>query len=154
VMSTNPSYLQSAVDGEVKNLRDWGIPLGRRFRALKLWFMLRSEGVEALQARLRRDLDNAQWLAGQVEATPGWTLLAPVQLQTLCIQHRPVGLEGEALDAHTKAWAERLNGSGEAYVTPATLDGRWMVRVSIGALPTEREHVEQLWQRLQEVIKG
>jgi aromatic-L-amino-acid decarboxylase len=66
VMSTNPSYLQSAVDGEVKNLRDWGIPLGRRFRALKLWFMLRSEGVEALQARLRRDLDNAQWLAGQV----------------------------------------------------------------------------------------
>ncbi|WP_460418829.1 DOPA decarboxylase [Pseudomonas sp. microsymbiont 2] len=152
VMSTNPSYLQSAVDGEVKNLRDWGIPLGRRFRALKLWFMLRSEGVEALQQRLRRDLENAQWLAGQVEAASQWEVLAPVQLQTLCIRHRPAGLEDEALDAHTRAWAERLNASGDAYVTPATLDGRWMVRVSVGALPTEREHVERLWTRLQAVV--
>ncbi|MDF0732034.1 DOPA decarboxylase [Pseudomonas entomophila] len=152
VMSTNPSYLQSSVDGEVKNLRDWGIPLGRRFRALKLWFMLRSEGVEALQQRLRRDLDNARWLAAQVEASEDWTLLAPVPLQTLCLQHRPAGLQGEALDAHTKAWAERLNASGDAYVTPATLSGRWMVRVSVGALPTERRDVERLWQRLQAVV--
>jgi aromatic-L-amino-acid decarboxylase len=116
--------------------------------------MLRSEGVEALQQRLRRDLDNARWLAEQVEEAGEWALLAPVQLQTLCIQHRPAGLEGEALDAHTKAWAERLNASGDAYVTPATLNGRWMVRVSVGALPTEREHVEKLWGRLQEVVKG
>nr|WP_286088919.1 DOPA decarboxylase [Pseudomonas sp. MWU13-3659] len=152
VMSTNPSYLQSAVDGEVKNLRDWGIPLGRRFRALKLWFMLRSEGVENLQQRLRRDLDNARWLAEQVQASGEWELLAPVQLQTLCIRHRPAGLDGEALDAHTRGWADRLNASGDAYVTPATLEGRWMVRVSVGALPTEREHVQRLWQRLQTVV--
>lgn len=152
VMSTNPSYLQSAVDGEVKNLRDWGIPLGRRFRALKLWFMLRSEGVEALQQRLRRDLDNARWLAEQIEASAEWELLAPVQLQTLCIRHCPAGLEGDALDAHTRGWADRLNASGEAYVTPATLNGRWMVRVSVGALPTEREHVQRLWAGLQAVV--
>ena len=69
VMSTNPSYLQSAADGRVKNLRDWGIPLGRRFRALKLWCLLRAEGVTALQARLRRDLENARWLADQVRST-------------------------------------------------------------------------------------
>lgn len=154
VMSTNPSYLQSAVDGEVKNLRDWGIPLGRRFRALKLWLMLRSEGVEALQQRLRRDLDNARWLAAQVEAAEDWQVLAPVQLQTLCIRHCPDGLEGVALDAHTRAWADRLNGSGLAYVTPATLEGQWMVRVSVGALPTEREHVERLWANLQAVVSA
>lgn len=154
VMSTNPSYLQSAVDGEVKNLRDWGIPLGRRFRALKLWFMLRSEGVEGLQQRLRRDLGNARWLEQQVGAAPGWEVLAPVQLQTLCIRHQPGGLEGEALDRHTRAWADRLNASGAAYVTPATLNGQWMVRVSVGALPTEREHVARLWERLQQVVKG
>ncbi len=152
VMSTNPSYLQSAVDGEVKNLRDWGIPLGRRFRALKLWFMLRSEGVEALQHRLRRDLDNARWLAEQIGAAAQWHILAPVQLQTLCIRHCPEGLEGEALDAHTRAWAERLNASGAAYVTPATLQGQWMVRVSVGALPTERVHVENLWRQLKAVV--
>ncbi len=154
VMSTNPSYLQSAVDGEVKNLRDWGIPLGRRFRALKLWFMLRSEGVEGLQQRLRRDLGNARWLEQQVDAAPGWEVLAPVQLQTLCIRHQPGGLEGEALDRHTRAWADRLNASGAAYVTPATLNGQWMVRVSVGALPTEREHVARLWEGLQQVVKG
>ncbi|AUF96805.1 aspartate aminotransferase family protein [Pseudomonas sp. 02C 26] len=154
VMSTNPSYLQSAVDGEVKNLRDWGIPLGRRFRALKLWLMLRSEGVEALQQRLRRDLDNARWLAAQVEAAEDWQVLAPVQLQTLCIRHCPDGLEGAALDTHTRAWADRLNGSGLAYVTPATLEGQWMVRVSVGALPTEREHVERLWANLQAVVSA
>ena len=154
VMSTNPSYLQSAVDGEVKNLRDWGIPLGRRFRALKLWFMLRSEGVEGLQQRLRRDLGNARWLEQQVGAAPGWEVLAPVQLQTLCIRHQPGGLEGEALDRHTRAWADRLNASGAAYVTPATLNGQWMVRVSVCALPTEREHVARLWERLQQVVKG
>ena len=67
VMSTNPSYLRSAVDGEVTQYRDWGIPLGRRFRALKLWFQLRLDGIEAISARLRRDLENARWLAEQVE---------------------------------------------------------------------------------------
>ena len=65
VMSTNPSFLQSSVDGEVKNLRDWGIPLGRRFRALKLWFIIREQGVSGLQKRLRRDMANARWLAEQ-----------------------------------------------------------------------------------------
>src|SRR5262249_40393048 len=81
VMSTNPSYLQSTADGRVKNLRDWGIPLGRRFRALKLWCLLRAEGAAALQARLRRDLANARWLAEQVRSAPHWRVLAPVALQ-------------------------------------------------------------------------
>jgi aromatic-L-amino-acid/L-tryptophan decarboxylase len=146
VMSTNPSYLQSAVDSKVKNLRDWGIPLGRRFRALKLWCLIREQGVEQLQARLRRDLANAQWLAEQVRVTPGWCVLAPVPLQTVCVRHEPPDVEGEALDKHTLDWVERVNNSGEAYLTPSILDGRWMVRVSIGSLNTERQHVEALWE--------
>ena len=145
VMSTNPSYLRTAVDEKVKNLRDWGIPLGRRFRALKLWFLIREQGVSGLQSRLRRDLANAQWLKASVESTQKWRILAPVPLQTLCLRHEPPGLSGEALDRHTLAWVDRINRSGAAYLTPATLDGRWMVRVSIGALLTEREHVEALW---------
>ena len=145
VMSTNPSYLQSAVSGAVKNFRDWGIPLGRRFRALKLWCLLRAEGAEGLRARLRRDLVNARWLAEQVRSAPLWRVLAPVHLQTVCVRYEPLGLEGDDLDRHTLAWAERVNRSGEAYLTPATLDGRWMVRVSVGAEATERRHVEALW---------
>lgn len=149
VMSTNPSYLQSAMDSKVKNLRDWGIPLGRRFRALKLWCLIREQGVEKLQSRLRRDLENARWFAEQVQATPNWCVLAPVPLQTVCIRHEPPGLAGEALDRHTLEWVERVHRSGGAYLTPAVLDGRWMVRVSIGALLTEREHVEALWTLMQ-----
>src|SRR5262249_14903814 len=133
VMSTNPSYLQTAADGRVKNYRDWGIPLGRRFRALKLWFLIREQGVNALQTRLRRDIDNAQWLARQIQSAERWRLLAPVPLQTLCVRHEPDGVSGEALDRHTLAWADRLNKSGVAYVTPAILEGRWMVRPSIRA---------------------
>ncbi len=91
VMSTDPSYLRTAQDGQVRNLRDWGIPLGRRFRALKLWFLIREYGVEGLQARIRRDMDNARWLAAQIGAEPGWELLAPVPLQTVCLRHVPAG---------------------------------------------------------------
>jgi aromatic-L-amino-acid decarboxylase len=148
VMSTHPSYLQSVVDGQVKNLRDWGIPLGRRFRALKLWCLIREQGVTGLQARLRRDLENARWLELQARAAEDWRVLAPVPLQTVCLRHEPAGLDGEALDRHTLVWADRVNRSGEAYVTPAILDGRWMVRVSVGALPTEHRHVEALWALL------
>ncbi len=150
VMSTNPSYLRSAVDSRVKNLRDWGIPLGRRFRALKLWCLIRDQGVERLQARLRRDIANAQWFAERVRGAPGWRVLAPVPLQTVCVRHEPRGLEGEALDQHTQNWVERVNRSGRAYLTPAVLDGRWMVRVSIGAISTEREHVASLWALMQQ----
>jgi aromatic-L-amino-acid/L-tryptophan decarboxylase len=156
VMSTNPSYLRSAVDGEVTQYKDWGIPLGRRFRALKLWFHLRLDGAEAIRARLRRDLENARWLAGQVSATPGWRVLAPVTLQTVVLRHEPAGLvsaagdvlDAGALNAHTLAWANTVNAGGTALVTPSLLDGTWSVRVSIGAEATERHDVEELWDLL------
>jgi aromatic-L-amino-acid/L-tryptophan decarboxylase len=158
VMSTNPSYLRSAVDGEVTQYKDWGIPLGRRFRALKLWFHLRLDGVEAIRARLRRDLDNARWLAGQVSSTPGWRVLAPVNLQTVVLRHEPAGLvseggtvlDADALNAHTLSWVDWVNSSGAALVTPSLLDGLWSVRVSIGAEATEREDVFELWTLLQQ----
>jgi aromatic-L-amino-acid decarboxylase len=154
VMSSNPSYLQSAADGAVKNYRDWGIPLGRRFRALKLWFLIREQGVEGLQRRLRRDLENARWLAAEVGRTPDWKVLNTIELQTVCVRHQPKGLEGEALDRHTLAWAKRINDSGRAYLTSATLDGRWMVRVSIGAEATERQHVAELWSLMRASVQS
>jgi aromatic-L-amino-acid decarboxylase len=151
VMSTNPSYLRSNHDGEVTQYRDWGLPLGRRFRSLKLLFHLHLDGVEAIQERIRRDLTNARWLADQMAATDGWDVVAPVPLQTVCVRHHPgADLEGEALDRHTLAWVDEINSSGDAYLTPSILDDRWMVRVSVGVESTERAHVERLWQRMQE----
>jgi aromatic-L-amino-acid decarboxylase len=149
VMSTNPSFLQSSVDNQVRNLRDTGIPLGRRFRALKLWFLIREQGVSGLRARLRRDLANARRLAEIVDAAPGWKVVAPVHLQTVCIRHEPDGITGDALDKYTRAWADAVNASGDGYLTPAMVDGRWLVRISIGAPSTEWTDVAAIWAAIQ-----
>ena len=151
VMSTNPSYLRTAQDAEVKNLRDWGIPLGRRFRALKLWFLLREQGAAGLRARLRRDLANAQWLAAEVDAAAGWERVAPVPLQTVCMRHVPATGDDAAIAAHNLQIARIVNESGAAYLTPSVLKGKQILRVSIGAEATERRHVEALWGALQAV---
>jgi aromatic-L-amino-acid decarboxylase len=158
VMSTDPSYLRSAVDGGVTQLRDWGIPLGRRFRALKLWFHLHLDGLEAIRARLRRDLANAAWLAEQVAAAPGWSVVAPVRLQTVCVRHAPGDSADSAdsadLDRHTLAWASAVNDSGRAFVTPSLHEGRWMVRISLGSETMERDDVAAIWECVREAAEA
>ncbi len=152
VMSTNPSYLQSTAGGEATQYRDWGIPLGRRFRALKLWYQLRIDGPDAIADRLRRDLDNAQWFAAQIEAKPEWEVIAPVRLQTVCVRHVPAALAGdtEAISAHNLEWVRRINVSGSAFLSPSQLDDGWMARVSIGVESTERHHLERLLDLMDE----
>jgi len=152
VMSTDPSYLRTAQDGLVRNLRDWGIPLGRRFRALKLWFVIREHGVEGLQERIRRDVAHARWLGAEVDAADGWERLAPVPLQTVCLRHAPEALAGDeaALDAHNLAIVEAVNAGGGSYLTSAVVKGVRTLRVSIGAQATERRHVEAVWQALRD----
>jgi aromatic-L-amino-acid decarboxylase len=152
VMSTNPSYLQTAADGQVKNYRDWGVPLGRRMRALKLWFLIRDQGVSGLQQRLRRDLEHARWLENEVRREPHWRIVAPVRLQTLVLRHEAPGLDAEKVDSRTRQLADAVNASGRAYLTPALIEGRWALRVSLGSANTEREHVEDLWQLLRELV--
>jgi aromatic-L-amino-acid decarboxylase len=155
VMSTHPSYLKTSADGQVKNFRDWHIQLGRRFRSLKLWFYLEDVGVEGLRARLRRDLDNAAWLADQVRHAADFELVAPTPFQTVCLRHCPPVLRGNeaALTQHNLAIARTVNEGGKAYVTPSVLKGTQMIRVSIGAETTERRHVERLWELLQQTAR-
>ncbi|HVP62261.1 MAG TPA: pyridoxal-dependent decarboxylase [Myxococcaceae bacterium] len=148
VMATDPSYLRTAQDGAVKNYRDWGIALGRRFRSLKIWFVLSALGVEGVQAQVRRDLALARWLAEKIDTTPGWERLAPVPLQTVAFRHHPPGLEGSGLDAHNLALARAINGSGRAYLTPAIVKGAQLLRVSVGATATTAEDVAALWAQL------
>jgi len=150
VMGSNPSYLRTPTDGRVTQLRDWSIPTGRRFRALKLWFLIRERGVDGLSDRIRRDLVNARRLAELVEAEPQWRVMNKVSLQTVCVRHEPPGLHGAKLDAHTRAWVQALNESGKAYLTAAQVDGAWMARVSIGVLGTEWHHIEKLWSDMRE----
>jgi aromatic-L-amino-acid/L-tryptophan decarboxylase len=150
VMSTNPSYLRTAQDGLVTNFRDWGLPLGRRMRSLRLWFLLLDQGIDGLAARVRRDVEHARWLMAQVDAAADWERLAPVPLQTVCLRHVPAALRADeqALTRHNLAIATRVNEGGRFYLTPAMLKGRQMIRVSIGSATTERRHVEALWDEL------
>ena len=164
VMSTDPGYLRSTLGGEATQYRDWGIPLGRRFRALKLWYQLRIDGVASIQARLRRDLANARWLAETIAELPDWEVVAPVRLQTVCVRHVPRGADGErlsgaALDAHTLRWVRTINQSGSAFLSPSILDGlslesQWMVRVSIGVEATERRHLTRLVELMTSAADG
>ncbi|MEM9743912.1 MAG: pyridoxal-dependent decarboxylase [Pseudomonadota bacterium] len=153
VYAATPAYLRSRADGAVVQYRDWGIPLGRRFRALKLWFHLRIDGPDAIRARLREDLELAQWLRDQASRTPDWELAAPTPLQTVCMVHCPPELvdNAAALNAHTAAWVEQINASGEAFLSTTELNGRLIVRVSIGVEATAKEHVVALWETMQRV---
>ncbi|WP_394844539.1 pyridoxal-dependent decarboxylase [Pendulispora brunnea] len=151
VMSTQPHYLRTAADDKVTNFRDWGISLGRRFRALKLWCLLREQGTSGLVARIRRDLANAKWLEAEVRKTEGWEVVAPVPFQTVCVRHVPRGLrDEEAINAHNLAWADRINEGGKAYLTSTVVAGRRIVRVSVGSEATELSHVKKLWALMQE----
>ena len=142
VMSTNPSYLQTAADGRVKNYRDWGLPLGRRFRALEAVVPDPRAGRRRACRRgcaATSTTRNGSRSRSRRRRTGGCWRRCRCR-RCACVTSR-AGFSGEALDRHTLDWAARLNQSGEAYLTPAMLDGRWMVRVSIGAELTEREHV-------------
>ncbi|MCY4218118.1 MAG: pyridoxal-dependent decarboxylase [Gammaproteobacteria bacterium] len=153
VMSTNPSYLRSVASIEATQLRDWTIPLGRRFRALKLLFMLEIDGIERIRTLMRRDIQNACWLAGQITDTANWKVVAPVTLQMVCIRHEPEGLTDDEIDTHTLNWVHAINHSGKALITPSILNGQWMVRISIGAILTTREHIEELWEIIQKAAE-
>lgn len=147
---TSPEYLRTAHDPEVVNYRDWGIPLGRRFRALKLWFVLRSYGLAGLRELFRGHLALAQELAGWVDGAEGWERLAPVPLGLVCFRHVPPTLAGdeEALARHNAGLLARVNASGQVFLTHTTLGGRYTIRMSIGQFRTERRHVEAAWELL------
>ncbi len=154
--ATNPEYLRTRHDPEVVNFRDWGIQLGRRFRALKLWFVLRSYGAEGLRAMFRAHIAWAREFASWVEEAPEWELMAPVPLGLVCCRHVPDKLRNdpEAVDRHNAALVERVNAGGRQFLNHTTLDGRYAIRVAIGAFRTERRHVEALWGALREAANS
>ena len=149
--SAAPAYLRTAHDPEVVNFRDWGIQLGRRFRALKLWFVIRSYGVEGLQAMLRRHIALAAEFRSWVEGAPGFVVPAPSPFGLVCLRHEPPALAGDgaALDAWNRDLLAEINAAGEVFFTHTQLDGRYTLRMAIGQWQTERRHVERAWALIQ-----
>jgi aromatic-L-amino-acid decarboxylase len=142
-----PEFLRTAHDPDVANFRDWGIQLGRRFRALKLWFVIRSYGVEGLRAMLRRHVALAGELAEWIEAASDFELMAPAPLGLVCFRYRPahVAPDDPGLDQLNRELLARVNASGRVFLTHTTLGGRYVIRVGIGQRCTDREQVEELW---------
>jgi len=139
-----PDYLKNAAtaSGAVIDYRDWHVQLGRRFRALKLWFVIRHYGVEGLQALVREHVRLAQQFAAWVAADPRFELAAPAPLNLVCFRLRQGG------DDANRALLERLNDSGALYLTHTVLDGKYTLRLSIGGTLTEERHVRAAWARI------
>lgn len=147
-LSVLPEYLRNEAteSGAVIDYRDWQIPLGRRFRSLKLWFVIRHYGVEGLQFHIRRHVELAQTFAQWINESDRFVLAAPAPLNLVCFRH--VG--GDEINERL---LEQLNSSGDLYLTHTTLDGRYVLRFCVGQTHTEEKHVRRAWERIQEFAK-
>jgi len=148
-LSVLPEYLrnQATESGAVIDYRDWHIPLGRRFRALKLWFVIRHYGIEGLQHHIRQHIALAQQFALWVEQDHRFELAAPVPLNLVCFRLR-VG------DAANQALLERLNRSGELYLTHTRLNDRFTLRMSVGQTNTQERHVKKAWEQIRKTAES
>ena len=144
-LSVLPEYLrnQATESGAVIDYRDWQIPLGRRFRSLKLWFVIRHYGIEGLQQHVREHVRLGQLFAGWVRSDPRFELAAPAPLNLICFRLR-------SGDADTQRLMDQLNQSGDLYLTHTRLDNKLTLRICIGQTQTQARHVERAWLRIQQ----
>jgi aromatic-L-amino-acid decarboxylase len=150
-----PAFLQTRERSQVIDYRDWSVPLGRRFRALKLWFVIRAYGVAGLRQRLAAHIDLARDLERWIAAAPDFELLAPRSLALINFRYRPPELGDPAvLDRLNERLLEALNDSGELYLTQNRVRGAYSIRISIGQTSTERRHVEAAWRKIQATARG
>jgi aromatic-L-amino-acid decarboxylase len=145
-----PSYLQTAEGGTVENYMDWGPQLGRRFRALKLWMVLRAFGRSGIEGRLREHMRLGRTFAEWVDADPDWERIAPVPFSTVVFRLRPRTWEADdpRLDGLNERLLEAVNASGEVFLSHVVLRGRYAIRLAIGNIRTEERHVHRAWEIL------
>ncbi len=150
-----PEYLKTATRGLVNDYRDWGIPLGRRFRALKLWFVIRSYGVTKLREMVSEHIRIARWLEQEIIAHPGFEIMAAVPLSVVCFRYRPSCVFGtENLNALNEELLAKLNASGKLFLTHTKLKGQYTLRMSIAGTLTTQQHVEKAWELIKATAVG
>jgi aromatic-L-amino-acid decarboxylase len=140
----HPEYLKTGLDAQVKNFRDWGIQLGRRFRALKLWFVIRFYGVEGLQKMVREHIRLAELFKGWIEQHEHFELMAPVNVSLVCFRLND-GRSEEALTDLNRKFLESINQTGKVFLTHTTLRGKYVLRMAIAQRTTEERHVKAAW---------
>ena len=148
-----PDFLYTSEQDDVVNLMDYGVALGRRFRALKLWMVIRAYGVSGLVDRLRAHMALASEFAMWVENDPNWVLSAPQLFSLVCFRYAPAGVSPKDADAMNQRILDRVNASGRAYMSHAKLNDRFVIRLAIGNLRTERRHVADAWSLLKDAAQ-
>jgi aromatic-L-amino-acid decarboxylase len=148
-----PEFLVTREQDEVVNLMDYGVQLGRRFRALKLWMVIRAFGADGLSARLEQHCALGARFAEWVSAEPEWEVIAPVLFSLVCFRYAPAGTNEAERERINAEILQRVNGSGEAYLSHTKLDGRYVLRLAIGNIRTEERHVARAWTLLKEAAR-
>jgi aromatic-L-amino-acid decarboxylase len=151
--SVIPDYLRTSEEGHVRDYMNYGPQLGRRFRALKLWFVLRAYGVDGISARLREHMRLARLFAEWLRSSPHWEVVAPVHLSTVCFRAVPPRVAGNRLDTLNLAIEESINASGQAFLSHTVLRDRLTLRLSIGNIRTQESHVHAVWMMLSEALQ-
>ncbi|MGQ9619564.1 MAG: pyridoxal phosphate-dependent decarboxylase family protein [Bacteroidales bacterium] len=141
-----PEYLKTRTRGKVNDYRDWGIQLGRRFRALKLWCVIRMYGVEGLQNMIRNHISMAKNLEKMISGEKDFELLAPVTLNTVCFRYKPAGRSEEEMNTLNEKLNHLLNDSGKLYLTHTRLDGKYTLRMVTAQTNVTMNHVKNSWK--------
>jgi aromatic-L-amino-acid/L-tryptophan decarboxylase len=147
-----PEYLKTRTRGQVNDYRDWGIPLGRRFRALKLWFVLRSYGLEGIQAILRKHINLNRQFSEWVEKHPDLEMVTPPFLNVTCFRYRPPGLPSNVINAKNEAWLNTIQEDGRMYLTHTKVQGKYTLRMVFGQTYMEDRHLEEAIAVLEETM--
>jgi aromatic-L-amino-acid decarboxylase len=150
-----PPYLMTPEQGVARNLMDYGPSMGRRFRALKLWMVIRYFGAAGIATRIRHHVELARTFARWVDEEPDWERMAPTPMSTVLYRHRPEGLADEsALAQHNEAILDAVNRSGKAFLSHTFVDERYALRLAVGNLRTEERHLQTVWSALREAAEG
>ena len=148
-----PEYLKTKTKG-VNNYSEWGLQLGRRFRALKLWFVIRNFGVEGLQKKVRNHIQWATELAEIIESQEDYQLLAPAPLSTICFRYHPAGLSEPRLDTLNQQLVERLNDTGLIYLTHTRLNGKYTIRLVVGQTYQQKSDIDKAWNLIMKTSRS
>jgi len=142
-----PEYLKTNEDKLVNNYRDWGVPLGRRFRALKLWFVIRTYGIQGLQEKIRNHIEYGQWFKNEINKTPGFEIMAPAPLSLVCFRYRPAGENDEnKLEQLNTKLLNNLNNTGKILLTHTKLNGKYVLRFVVGHSKSTLDDVKMAWE--------
>lgn len=149
-----PEYLKTRTRGKVNDYRDWGVPLGRRFRALKLWSVIRTYGIEGLQQKVRYHIDIASKLSGMISKEPDFEMLAPVVISVVCFRFKPAGYSDEDLNHLNEKLNHQLNDSGKIYLTHTVLRGKYTLRMVTAQTNVTMDHVEKAWMLIKKTARN